>query len=42
VAAINVGVQATRVDCKTMINAYVPVLQKAASEIGLAIGHALD
>jgi IclR family pca regulon transcriptional regulator len=42
VAAINVGVQATRVDCKTMIGSYVPVLQKAASEIGLAIGHAID
>jgi IclR family pca regulon transcriptional regulator len=42
VAAINVGVQATRVDCKTMVNSYVPVLQKAASDIGLAIGHAID
>jgi IclR family pca regulon transcriptional regulator len=42
VAAINVGVQATRVDCKTMVNNYVPVLQKAAGEIGLAIGHAID
>jgi IclR family pca regulon transcriptional regulator len=42
VAAINVGVQAARVDCKTMISTYVPVLQKAATEIGLAIGHAID
>ena len=42
VAAINVGVQAARVECKTMISTYVPVLQKAASEIGLAIGHAID
>ena len=42
VAAINVGVQATRVDCKTMVSNYVPVLQRAASEIGLAVGHAID
>jgi len=42
VAAINVGVQATRVDCKTMVSSYVPVLQKAAAEIGVAIGHAID
>jgi IclR family pca regulon transcriptional regulator len=42
VAAINVGVQAARVDCKTMISTYVPVLQKAATEIGHAIGHAID
>ena len=42
VAAINIGVQATRVDNKTMINSYVPVLQKAASEIAVAIGHVID
>ena len=41
VAAINVGVQATRVDCKTMISSYVPILHKAAGEIGQAIGHAI-
>ena len=41
VAAINVGVQAARVDSKTMISSYVPVLQKAAGEIGIAIGHTI-
>ena len=41
VAAINVGVQAARVDCKTMVSTYVPVLQKAAGEIGIAIGHTI-
>ena len=41
VAAINVGVHAGRVDAKVLIRDYLPVLQRAADEIGLAIGHAL-
>jgi IclR family transcriptional regulator, pca regulon regulatory protein len=39
VAAMNVGVQATRVDRETMVRAYLPVLRAAAQEIGFAIGH---
>ena len=41
VAAINVGVQVSRVDCKVMIRDYLPVLREAADQIGLAIGHAM-
>jgi IclR family transcriptional regulator, pca regulon regulatory protein len=41
VAAINIGVQAARVDCRTMTRDYVPVLRDAAREIGLAIGSTL-
>jgi IclR family pca regulon transcriptional regulator len=40
VAAINVGVHAGRVDARTLTRDYLPVLQDAAAEIGLAIGHA--
>jgi len=39
-AAMNVGVQATRVDRDTMVREYLPVLQSAAEEIGFALGHA--
>jgi IclR family pca regulon transcriptional regulator len=39
-AAMNVGVQATRVDRDTMVREYLPVLQAAAEEIGFALGHA--
>ena len=39
VAAMNVGVQATRVDRGTMVREYLPVLRAAAEEIGFAIGH---
>jgi len=38
-AAMNVGVQATRVDRATMVREYLPVLRAAAEEIGFAIGH---
>jgi IclR family pca regulon transcriptional regulator len=38
-AAMNVGVQATRVDRETMVREYLPVLQAAAEEIGFALGH---
>jgi IclR family pca regulon transcriptional regulator len=38
-AAMNVGVQATRVDRDTMVREYLPVLQSAAEEIGFALGH---
>lgn len=38
VAAINVGVHAGRVDAKTLTRDYLPVLQAAADEIGLALG----
>jgi len=38
IAAINVGVQATRVEAATMIREYLPVLSPAAEEIGLALG----
>jgi IclR family transcriptional regulator, pca regulon regulatory protein len=38
-AAMNVGVQAARVDRDTMVREYVPVLRAAAEEIGFAIGH---
>jgi IclR family pca regulon transcriptional regulator len=41
VAAINVGVHAGRVDGRTLTRDYLPVLQEAAAEIGLAIGHAI-
>jgi IclR family pca regulon transcriptional regulator len=41
VAAVNVGVHAGRVDSKTLVREYLPVLQDASSEIGMAIGHAL-
>ena len=41
VAAINVGVHAGRVEPKTLAREYLPVLQEAALEIGLAIGHAI-
>jgi IclR family pca regulon transcriptional regulator len=41
VAAINVGVHAVRVKCETMTRTYLPILQNAAQEIGLAIGQAL-
>ena len=39
VAAMNVGVHATRVDRGTMVREYLPVLGAAAEEIGFAIGH---
>jgi IclR family pca regulon transcriptional regulator len=39
VAAINVGVQATRVERDTMVREYLPVLRAAAEKIGFAIGH---
>ena len=39
VAAMNVGVQAARVDCDAMVRDYLPVLQAAAEEIGYASGH---
>ena len=39
VAAMNVGVQATRVECDTMVSEYLPVLRGAADEIGLALEH---
>jgi IclR family pca regulon transcriptional regulator len=38
VAALNVGVQAGRVDTRTMVKEFVPVLQRAAGEIGRALG----
>ncbi len=38
-AAMNVGVQATRVERETMVRDYLPVLQAAAEEIGMALGH---
>jgi IclR family transcriptional regulator, pca regulon regulatory protein len=41
VAAINVGVHAGRVDAKTLSREYLPVLQDAALEIGMAIGHVI-
>jgi IclR family pca regulon transcriptional regulator len=41
VAAINVGVHAGRVDARALVRDYLPVLQRASSEIGAAIGHAL-
>jgi IclR family pca regulon transcriptional regulator len=41
VAAVNVGVHAGRVDLKTLVRDYLPVLQEAAAEIGLAIGPAI-
>jgi IclR family pca regulon transcriptional regulator len=37
-AAINVGVHAVRVKRETMTRTYLPILQNAAVEIGLAIG----
>jgi IclR family transcriptional regulator, pca regulon regulatory protein len=40
VAAMNVGLQAARVDRETMLRDYLPVLQAAADEVGLAIAHA--
>jgi IclR family pca regulon transcriptional regulator len=39
VAAMNVGVQATRVECETMKREYLPVLLEAAEEVGLALAH---
>jgi IclR family transcriptional regulator, pca regulon regulatory protein len=39
VAAMNVGVQATRVECEAMVRDCLPVLRGAADEIGLALGH---
>ena len=41
VAAVNVGVHAGRVEPKTLVREYLPVLQEAALEIGQAIGHAI-
>jgi len=41
VAAVNVGVHAGRVEPKTLVREYLPVLQDAALEIGQAIGHAI-
>jgi len=41
VAAINIGVHASRVDSRTMIREYVPVLLEAAEDIGLAMAHGL-
>ncbi len=41
VAAINVGVNAGRIDAKALVREYLPVLQDAALEIGFAIGHGL-
>jgi IclR family pca regulon transcriptional regulator len=40
-AAMNVGVQATRVERKTMVRDYLPVLREAAEEVGMALGHAV-
>jgi IclR family pca regulon transcriptional regulator len=40
-AAVNVGVHAGRVDQKTLVRDFLPVLRDAASDIGLAIGPAL-
>jgi IclR family pca regulon transcriptional regulator len=37
-AAINVGVQAARVEARTMVRDYLPVLRLASDEIGLALG----
>ena len=39
VAAMNVGVQATRVEAQTMRREYLPVLLEAADEVGLALVH---
>ncbi len=41
VAAINSGVQATRVDRKTMARDFLPVLRGAADEIAVAIAHGM-
>lgn len=41
VAAINVGVHAGRVEARVLVRDYLPVLQRASTEIGAAIGHAL-
>jgi IclR family pca regulon transcriptional regulator len=41
IAAVNVGVHAVRVKRETMTRTYLPLLQSAAQEIGLAVGHAL-
>ena len=40
IAAMNVGLQAARVDQETMVRDYLPALRAAAEEVGLAIGHA--
>jgi DNA-binding IclR family transcriptional regulator len=37
VAAINVGAQAARVECQTMMRDYVPVLPGAAEAIAVAL-----
>jgi IclR family pca regulon transcriptional regulator len=39
IAAMNVGVQATRVELATMTRDYLPVLRSAAEEIGLTLGY---
>jgi IclR family pca regulon transcriptional regulator len=41
IAAVNVGVHAVRVKRETMTRTYLPLLQNAAQEIALAIGHVL-
>jgi IclR family pca regulon transcriptional regulator len=41
VAAMNVGVQATRVGCDVMRREYLPVLLEAAEEVGLTLAHRL-
>jgi IclR family transcriptional regulator, pca regulon regulatory protein len=40
IAAMNVGLQAARVDRETMVRDYLPVLLAAAEEVSLTIGHA--
>ena len=40
VAAMNVGLQAARVDREKMVRDYLPALRAAAEEVGMAIGHA--
>jgi IclR family transcriptional regulator, pca regulon regulatory protein len=41
VAAMNVGAQATRVECETMTREYLPVLLDAAEQVGLTLAHRL-
>jgi IclR family pca regulon transcriptional regulator len=39
VAAVNSGVQTSRVDRKVMVRDFLPVIQSAAEEIAFALGH---
>lgn len=39
IAALNVGVEASRVPSRTMTREYVPILRKAASDISAALGY---